>query len=88
MSDAIAPEPKIVDTKPMVMPLEPGSYHWCSCGLSANQPFCNGAHQETAFKPVTFELTEAKQVALCLCKQTANAPFCDGAHHKLETATV
>jgi CDGSH iron-sulfur domain-containing protein 3 len=76
-------EAKIVDKKPVVMSLEPGKYHWCSCGLSANQPFCNGAHKGTEFKPVTFELTEAKTVALCLCKHTGEAPFCDGSHQNL-----
>ncbi len=83
MSESIVTEPIIVDKKPMVMTLESGTYHWCSCGLSENQPFCNGAHKGTAFKPVTFKLDEPKQVALCLCKHTAKAPFCDGSHHNL-----
>lgn len=77
------PEPTIVDKKPTVLTLEPGTYYWCSCGLSENQPFCNGAHKGTDFKPLAFEVTEAKPVALCLCKYTGNAPFCDGAHQKL-----
>jgi CDGSH iron-sulfur domain-containing protein 3 len=76
-------EPKIVDKKPTILTLEPGNYAWCSCGLSANQPYCNGAHKDTGFTPVTFEVTETKQVALCLCKHTGNAPFCDGTHAKL-----
>jgi CDGSH iron-sulfur domain-containing protein 3 len=80
-------EPTIVDTKPTVMTLEPGNYHWCSCGLSDNQPFCNGAHKGTDFKPVNFEVTETKQVALCLCKHTNNTPFCDGAHRNLQTTS-
>jgi len=73
-------EPKVVDKKPVVMTLEPGTYYWCSCGLSENQPFCNGAHKGTEFTPNAFEVTEEKQVALCLCKNTKNAPFCDGTH--------
>jgi len=83
MSKSIAPEPTIVDKKPIIMTLEAGNYHSCSCGLSANQPFCDGGHQGTAFTPITFELTETKQVALCLCKHTGNRPFCDGVHTKL-----
>jgi CDGSH iron-sulfur domain-containing protein 3 len=75
--------PVIVDRKPIVMTLDAGTYHWCSCGLSDNQPFCNGAHQTTKFRPVTFELTETQKVALCLCKRTAKAPFCDGSHHQI-----
>lgn len=78
-----AATPTIVDKKPVVMELEPGTYYWCSCGLSQNQPFCNGAHQGTEFKPVAFEVTEKKPLALCLCKHTGKAPFCDGSHHNL-----
>lgn len=77
-------EPAIFDRKPVVMELEPGSYYWCSCGRSANQPFCNGAHQGTGFVPLKFEVTEKKQVALCNCKHSNNSPFCDGAHTKLD----
>ncbi|MCC3416251.1 MAG: CDGSH iron-sulfur domain-containing protein [Microcoleus sp. PH2017_29_MFU_D_A] len=83
MSESISTEPTVFDKKPMVISLEAGNYHWCSCGLSANQPFCDGGHKGTTFTPVTFELAEPKQVALCLCKHSGNAPFCDGAHTKL-----
>jgi CDGSH-type Zn-finger protein len=76
-------EPTIADQKPVVMELEPGNYFWCSCGQSANQPFCDGAHQGTDFAPLKFTIEEKKQVALCACKYTANKPFCDGSHAKL-----
>jgi CDGSH-type Zn-finger protein len=74
---------KIAGTQPTVMTLEPGTYYWCSCGQSENQPFCNGAHKGTGFAPQAFTIEESKKVALCLCKQTGNAPFCDGAHANL-----
>ncbi len=77
-------QPVIVDKKPVVLELEAGSYYWCSCGYSTNQPFCNGAHKGTDFVPTKFEVTEKKKVALCLCKHTAKAPFCDGTHHQYE----
>lgn len=73
-------EPVIFDKKPAVMELEPGTYYWCTCGQSSNQPFCNGSHKGTDFTPLAFELTTQKTVALCNCKHTANQPFCDGAH--------
>ena len=73
-------EPVIFDKKPAVMELEPGTYYWCTCGQSSNQPFCNGSHKGTDFTPLAFELTTKKTVALCNCKHTANQPFCDGAH--------
>ncbi|MCW5316089.1 MULTISPECIES: CDGSH iron-sulfur domain-containing protein [unclassified Nostoc] len=76
-------EPIIVAKKPIVMEVEPGTYYWCSCGHSSNQPFCNGAHKGTGFKPIAFEITEKKRVALCQCKYTKQAPFCDGYHNNL-----
>ncbi len=76
-------EPVIADKKPVVMDLEAGTYYWCSCGQSSNQPFCNGAHQGTEFTPLKFDVEETKQVALCNCKYADNKPFCDGSHAKL-----
>ena len=77
-------EPVIADKKPAVLELEPGTYYWCSCGASANQPFCNGSHQGTGFVPLKLEIAEKQQVALCNCKHSGNSPFCDGSHSKLE----
>jgi CDGSH-type Zn-finger protein len=76
-------EPVIADKKPAVLGLELGTYYWCSCGQSQNQPFCDGSHKGTAFTPLAFEVTEKKQVALCNCKHTGNLPYCDGAHTRL-----
>lgn len=68
---------------PHVCELEPGTYHWCACGRSKNQPFCDGSHEGTDFTPRTFEIKEKQRVALCQCKQTKNPPFCDGSHTDL-----
>ena len=76
-------EAKVVDTKPVVLELEAGTYYWCACGHSAKHPFCDGAHKGSGITPHKFELAEAKKVALCACKRTASQPFCDGAHSKL-----
>ena len=78
-------EPKIVDKKPIILELDAGDYWWCFCGLSQKQPFCDGSHKETEFRPVEFALEEKKKVALCQCKRTKNAPFCDGTHKTLNT---
>lgn len=76
-------KPTIADTKPIVLEIEPGTYHWCACGKSNKQPYCDGSHKGTSFAPLKFEITEKKKVALCTCKQTSNPPFCDGTHKKL-----
>jgi CDGSH-type Zn-finger protein len=76
-------KPVIADRKPAVLTLDPGTYHWCACGRSKNQPFCDGSHEGTGFLPREFSLSEKKEVALCNCKHTGNAPFCDGAHEKV-----
>lgn len=76
-------EPVIADKVPAILELDAGTYYWCTCGQSQNQPFCDGSHQGGEFTPQVFELTEKKKVALCKCKYTKNAPFCDGSHSSL-----
>ncbi|MGC6487680.1 MAG: CDGSH iron-sulfur domain-containing protein [Planctomycetota bacterium] len=76
-------DPKIPQRSPYVMDCQPGKYAWCSCGKSANQPFCDGNHKGTGMTPVIEELTEARKVAWCGCKHSNNGAFCDGAHAKL-----
>ena len=76
--------PKIAGKQPAILELEPGTYHWCSCGQSGNQPNCDGSHTGTDFTPIEFTIEEKKKYALCLCKITNNKPFCDGTHKTLK----
>ncbi len=77
-------KPVIAGKEPILVDVKKGeTYAWCSCGRSANQPFCDGSHVGTSFEPVLFTADEDKTVAFCTCKQTKNPPFCDGAHKDL-----
>jgi len=76
-------EAVIAARKPAVLELEPGTYRWCRCGLSKNQPFCDDSHEVTEFQPIEFTITEKKVYALCRCKRSGNMPFCDSTHRRL-----
>lgn len=78
MADAI-----IAARRPAVLDLEPGTYHWCACGRSKNQPFCDGSHTGSGIMPKVLKIDLPTKVALCQCKQTGNAPYCDGRHRSL-----
>ena len=78
-------EPKIADRKPKKVELEKGEKKvWCACGLSSNQPYCDGSHKSTDITPVEFEAKETGDAYLCMCKRTKDQPYCDGTHSKLK----
>lgn len=56
------------------------NYYWCSCGLSKNQPFCDGSHKGSGFSPVKYQADKTGKVYFCGCKQTKSVPLCDGSH--------
>jgi len=76
-------KPVIAQKAPKMVTLEPGTYFWCACGRSQNQPFCDGSHKVTEFKPLAFKIEEKKDVWLCQCKHSGNKPYCDGTHRSL-----
>jgi CDGSH-type Zn-finger protein len=58
-------------------------YWWCACGLSKNQPFCDGSHNAAKeFTPVKYTAAESKTVFFCGCKATGQPPLCDGTHKR------
>ncbi len=78
------PELKPLITKPIKSTPPIGKNWWCTCGQSANQPYCDGKHKNhPGYSPLMFDILEEKEVWLCTCKKTAKAPYCDGAHKKL-----
>lgn len=75
-------DPKRAGDSPIAVNLEEGKrYAWCTCGLSDNQPFCDGKHKaEGEFHPHVFIAEKTETKYLCNCKVTKNGPFCDGSH--------
>jgi CDGSH-type Zn-finger protein len=75
--------PDIAQKGPYMLDLQPGSYWWCACGKSKNQPFCDGAHQGTDIGPLKFEVSAPRRAALCGGKRAGAKPYCDGSHKGL-----
>jgi sterol desaturase/sphingolipid hydroxylase (fatty acid hydroxylase superfamily)/CDGSH-type Zn-finger protein len=70
-----------ITMEPATIKLEKGEkYLWCQCGMSKNQPFCDGTHHGTKHKPLLFEAKRTGDVRLCNCKLTKKGPFCDDSH--------
>ena len=76
--------PRGSTTMPYLQYLEAGTYYWCACGQSKQQPFCDGSHKGTEFTPVEFKMDEYDFVGLCGCKKTKTGPFCDASHLGLD----
>jgi len=75
--------PKIAQKGPYVLKESAGKKAWCACGLSQNQPYCDGSHKGSGMHPIIIEITEEKTVAWCGCKHSQDQPYCDGSHNKL-----
>jgi CDGSH-type Zn-finger protein len=76
-------EPYQAGFKSIPLEMQPGTYYWCACGQSKNQPFCDGSHKVTEFVPVEVVITEARKYSWCACKKSSKKPFCDGSHKQL-----
>ena len=74
-------EPVIAQRKPYAADVEEGkSYWWCACGQSADQPFCDGSHKTTEFRPILYSAAKNETVWMCGCKRSGDKPICDGSH--------
>ena len=73
--------PIVADNKPAQVNLSKGEeYHFCTCGRSKSQPFCDGSPVGTAFTPKVIVAEEDGEAYLCACKHSGNRPYCDGTH--------
>ena len=71
--------PAMPQRGPYVVNVEAGrTYRWCSCGLSADQPWCDDSHAGTGFEPIEFEAAISGEFHMCGCKQSENKPYCFG----------
>ena len=72
------------NNKPTIVEETPGIKYYCTCGESANKPYCDGSHERLPVgkSPVEYTITEDKRVAICDCGRTGTPPFCDGTHSK------
>ncbi|WP_372645533.1 glutamate synthase-related protein [Ancylomarina sp.] len=78
-------EPKRAGKKPIVVELlKDDDLYFCACGESKSQPFCDGSHISTSFKPLFFSPDKTGEAYLCMCKQSKNLPYCDGTHKSLK----
>lgn len=76
--------PHIAQKAPFPVEVQAGkTYYWCSCGKSANQPFCDGAHKGSEFAPTPYTAEKDGTVYFCGCKHSAKGALCDGGHAKL-----
>ncbi len=81
--------PVVADNKPVKVNLSKGQeYHFCTCGKSKSQPFCDGSHVGTSFTPRVIVSEEDSEAYLCACKHTGNAPYCDGTHKQFTAEDV
>jgi len=82
--------PVVADNKPVKVSLVKGQeYHFCTCGKSKSQPFCDGSHIGTPFSPkVIVSDVDDDDAYLCACKHTRNTPFCDGSHKQFSASDV
>jgi CDGSH-type Zn-finger protein len=81
-----APTDDAPDKAAIEVTVESGkTYWWCACGLSKDQPFCDGSHKVTQTTPMKYKATEAGTKSFCGCKKTTTPPFCDRSHASCES---
>ncbi len=72
-------------TRPIVVEEAAGKKAYCQCGLSANLPYCDGAHsrEQTGLAPIVTVVDAPGKKAVCQCHRSGTLPWCDGTHKSL-----
>jgi CDGSH iron-sulfur domain-containing protein 3 len=77
-------EPVVAAKVPSKVMLEAGKdYWWCACGMSKNQPFCDGTHKGSGLAPMKYTAEKTGDHWMCACKHSSKKPLCDGTHKTL-----
>jgi len=88
LTDEIGIESEDAAKKPVRLQLVAGkTYSFCTCGLSALQPWCDGTEKKYGFtrqRPINFEVAKDGEYCLCMCKKSKTRPICDGTHKSID----
>ena len=80
--------PKVPKRGSYKVQMEQGkTYYYCTCGASQSQPWCDGSHKGTDFKPYKFTWEEPnKRQSICGCKLNRDdrGPKCDRTHRLVD----
>ena len=68
--------------QPYAIPVEAAkTTYLCTCGNTANAPFCDGAHTSVeGAAPFAYTPDESGTAYICGCGKSGNGSMCDGSH--------
>lgn len=76
--------PRMSSNEPAEIEVQAGKvYKWCSCGLTATEPYCDNSHRKIEGKPfrsIKVVFDKPQMVRFCQCRKTKTPPFCDDSH--------
>ncbi len=76
---------KNTGSEPLMTTLKRGTYLYCQCGYSSDQPWCNGSHHGSKFRPMVVDIKKERKASICTCKMTKTPPYCDDSHKTIRS---
>lgn len=69
--------------RPIAITPQGGKQSFCTCGFSANKPYCDGKHKgaPAGAKPAQHDCKEGRRLLICDCGKSSLSPLCDGHHN-------